>query len=80
MEGRDGGDGGFCHVVAVDDEIVPGAFLQVVVVDGFEIGVLFGVILQQELAVVAAPDHVKGVTGGQGVPSGYSHAPGAKQE
>jgi hypothetical protein len=49
-------------------------------VDGLEIGVLFGVVLQQILAVVAAPDHVKGVTGGQGISSGNSHAPGAKQE
>jgi len=67
-------------VVAVDNEIVPGAFLRVVVVDGFEIGVFFGVFLQEVLAVVATPDLVEGVTGDQGMSSGDSHTPEGKQE
>jgi hypothetical protein len=63
-----------CHdVEAVDDKVVRGAVVGVVVVDALEVSVLFSVGLEKELAVVTAPDFVKSEIGKEEVFSWNSH-------
>jgi len=68
------------YIVAVDYEIVLRAFFLVVIVDALEVGVLLRVRLKQELAVVTAPDLVKGSMRNQDMFSWNSHVVGNKHK